>query len=410
MLNGQRTPRSKSRCGLALIMSGPILAAVALSLTGCGKSAASVPQFTPDVTVTNVLQEDVPQYSEWVGTTEGFVNANIYPKISGYIVKQDYRDGDVVHAGETLFEIDSREPQAALDQAQANLAQAQAQLKQNQLNLDRYTSLYKQGVLSRQEFDNQTQTTRADDAQVKANEAAVKQARLNLEWTRVTSPVDGVASIASSQVGDLVSPTSLLTTVSHLDPIKVEFPISEQFYLSVADRINRDPSQRAQNGPRFQMILSDGSTYKYFGQVYDVDRQVDVQTGTIRCEATFPNPDNILRPGLYAKVRANLGTIHKALLVPQDALLQTQGQSQLAVVGDHNRVTMRNVEVGQTFNGFQVIQKGVSAGEHVVTEGLQKVHDGIQVNPHLVASAPVPESPSNSRSQPSIAAASPGRS
>jgi len=401
---------SKSRCGMYLITLGPILAAVALNLTACRKSAPSVPQFTPDVTVTNVLQQDVPQYSEWVGTTEGFVNANIYPKISGYIVRQDYRDGDVVHAGQTLFEIDPREYQAALDQAQANLAKSQANLRLEQLNLKRYTDLYSQAVISREQFDNQTQTTRADDAQVKANEAAVKEARLNLEWTRVTSPVDGVASIASSQVGDLVSPTTLLTTVSQLDPIKVEFPISEQFYLSVADRINQDPNQRAQKGPRFQMILSDGSTYKHFGQVYDVNRQVDVQTGTIRCEATFPNPDNILRPGLYAKVRANIGTIHNALLVPQDALLQTQGQSQVAVVGDDSKVAMRNVEVGQTFKGFQIIQKGVSAGEHVVTEGLQKVHDGIQVNPHLVESAPPQESPPSSGSQPSMAASSPGRS
>jgi len=219
-----------------------------------------------------------------------------------------------------------------------------------------------------------------------------------------------VASIASSQVGDLVSPTTLLTTVSQLDPIKVEFPISEQFYLSVAGPINQDPNQRAKKGPRFQMILSDGSTYKYLGQVYDVNRQVDVQTGTIKVEATFSNPGNILRPGLYAKVRANIGTIRNALLVPQDALLQTQGQSQVAVVGDDDKVTMRNVEVGQTFGGFQVLQKGVSAGEHVVTEGLQKVHDGIQVNPHLVPSAPLQETPPSSGSQPSTAASSPGRS
>jgi membrane fusion protein (multidrug efflux system) len=158
------------------------------------------------------------------------------------------------------------------------------------------------------------------------------------------------------------------------------------------------------------MILADGSTYKYLGRVYDVNRQVDIQTGTIKVEATFPNPDNILRPGLYAKIRANIGTIHHALLVPQDALLQTQGQSQVAVVGADNKVTMRNVEVGQTFNGFQVIQKGVSAGEHVVTEGLQKIHDGIQVNPHLVASAPTQENPPSPGSQPSMAASSPGRS
>ncbi len=240
---------SKSRSYLYIAVFGSILAMVVVTLTACRKSAASVPQFTPDVTVTNVLLQDVPQYSEWVGTTEGFVNANIYPKISGYIVRQDYRDGDVVHAGQTLFEIDPREYQAAFDQAQANLARSQANLKQEQLNLKRYTDLYNQAVLSRQEFDNQTQTTRADDAQVKANEAALRQARLNLDWTHVTSPVNGVASIASLQVGALVSPTTQLTTVSQLDPIKVEFPISEQLYLSLADKINQDPNQRAQKAP-----------------------------------------------------------------------------------------------------------------------------------------------------------------
>ena len=401
---------SKSRCGLYLITFGPILAAVALYLTACRKSPTSVPQITPDVTVTNVLQQDVPQYSEWVGTTEGFVSANIYPKISGYIVKQNYRDGDVVHAGQTLFEIDPREYQAALDQAQANLAKSQANLKKDQLNLERYTDLYSQAVISRQEFDNQTQTTHADAAQVKANEAALEQARLNLEWTHVTSPVNGVASIASLQVGALVSPTTQLTTVSQLDPIKVEFPISEQLYLSLADKINQDPNRRAQNAPPFQMILADGSIYKHLGLVHAVNRQVDIQTGTIKVEAAFPNPGNILRPGLYAKIRTKIGTIHDALLVPQNAVLQTQGQSQVAVVGADDKVTMRNVEVGQTFSKFQVIQKGVSAGEHVVTEGLQKVHDDIQVNPHLVASAPPQENPPTSASQPSMAASSADRS
>src|SRR5208282_4892989 len=292
---------------LRMIVATAALAA--LIATGCKKTppAAAIP--IPQVAVTTVVQQDVPEYSDWVGTTEGFVNANIYPQISGYIVRQNYRDGDAVRTGAILFEIDPREYQAALDQANANLAQAQAQTKQNQLNLNRYTSLYKQGVVSEQEFDNQTQTTRATDAQVKAAQAAVETAKLNLGWTKVISPIDGIASIATAQVGDLVSPTSLLTTVSQPDPIKVEFPISEQQYLSVAQQINEDPNKRAANGPRFQMILSDGTVYKYLGKVYDVNRQVDIQTGTIKVEATFSNPDNILRPGLYAKIRASTGII-----------------------------------------------------------------------------------------------------
>jgi RND family efflux transporter MFP subunit len=371
---------------LRMIVATAALAA--LIATGCKKTppAAAIP--IPQVAVTTVVQQDVPEYSDWVGTTEGFVNANIYPQISGYIVRQNYRDGDAVRTGAILFEIDPREYQAALDQANANLAQAQAQTKQNQLNLNRYTSLYKQGVVSEQEFDNQTQTTRATDAQVKAAQAAVETAKLNLGWTKVISPIDGIASIATAQVGDLVSPTSLLTTVSQLDPIKVEFPISEQQYLSVAQQINEDPNKRAANGPRFQMILSDGTVYKYLGKVYDVNRQVDIQTGTIKVEATFSNPDNILRPGLYAKIRASTGIIHNALLVPQSAILQTQGQSQVAVVSADDKVAMRTVDLGQQFGGFQVIKKGVAAGEQVVIEGLQKVHDGSEVTPHLVASAP----------------------
>ena len=393
---------------LRIIFSTAAMAA--LIAMGCRKTvpAAAIP--IPQVVVTNVVQQDVPEYSEWVGNTEGFVNANIYPKISGYMIKQNYRDGDTVRAGETLFEIDPREYQAAFDQANANLAQAEAQSRQNQLNLTRYTSLYKQGVLSREDFDNQTQTTRATNAQVQAAEAAVKTAKLNLEWTKVISPINGIASIATAQVGDLVSPTSLLTTVSQLDPIKVEFPISEQMYLRVAQQINEDPNKRAANGPRFQMILSDGSTYKYLGEVYDVNRQVDIQTGTIKVEATFSNPDNILRPGLYAKVRASTGIIHNALLVPQSAILQTQGQAQVAVVGSDNKVAMRTVDLGQQFGGFQVVQKGLAAGEQVVTEGLQKVHDGSEVSPHLVASAPSAESTPEASAPQTSAPVSAGRS
>jgi RND family efflux transporter MFP subunit len=380
-------------------------------MSGCRKHAPAGESPIPEVAIVAVVQRDVTTYSDWVGTTEGFVNASIYPKISGYLVKQNYRDGDVVHAGELLFQIDPREYQAALDQALGNLAQTQAQLKQNQLNLTRDTDLYKQGVLSRQEFDNQTQTTRATAAQVQASRAAVESAKLNLEWTKVTSPITGVAAIATAQVGNLVSPNSLLTTVSQLDPIKVEFPISEQEYLHFANRINQDPEKRAKNGPKLEMILADGTTYKHTGQIYDVNRQVDIQTGTIKVEGTFPNPDNILRPGLYAKIRAATGTMHNALLVPQNAVLQTQGQNQVAVVDSENKVTMRTVAIGEQVGGFQVIQSGISPGERVVTEGLQKVHDGIDVDPHLVPLESITgNTPGPPAQAPSAAATSSGQS
>ena len=339
----------------------------------------------PEVAVTPVIQQDVTTYADWVGTTLGFVNADIFPKISGYLLKQNYRDGDVVKAGQLLFQIDSREYQAALDQTLGNLAQAQAQLKQNSLNLARYTALYNQAVISRQEFDNQTQTTRATAAQVQALQGAVESAKLNVEWTRVISPINGVAGIAKTQVGNLVSPTSQLTTVSQLDPIKVEFPISEQAYLLFADRINQDPDQRAKNGPRLSMILANGKTYKYEGQIYDVNRQVEIQTGTIEVQATFPNPDNTLRPGLYAKIHFATGVQHNVLLVPQGAVLETQGQYQVAVVDADNKVTMRTVEIGKQSGGLRLINKGISPGERVITQGLQKVHDGMEVKPRVAS-------------------------
>ena len=396
--------RSAFRLRSARVIAVGIFVAIAVVASGCKKPGPAAVEQVPDVSVAEVVQRDVTQYSDWVGTTQGFVNASIYPKISGYLLKQNYRDGDAVKAGQLLFQIDPREYQAALDQALGNLGQAQAQLKQNQLNLARYTILYKQAVISRQEFDNITQTTRATSGQVAANQGAVETAKLNLEWTKVFSPVDGVAGIAKTQVGDLVSPTSLLTTISQLDPIKVEFPISEAQYLHVADLINGDAQTRAKNGPKFEMILADGSTYKYLGTVYDVNRQVNIQTGTIIVQATFPNPGNILRPGLYAKIRAAVGTVHNALLVPQGAVLETQGQYQVAVVGSDNKVTMRTVTIGKQSGGLRLIETGISPGERVITEGLQKVHDGMEVNPHVVPAEPA------AGSAPASAATSGGQS
>ncbi|HLK85617.1 MAG TPA: efflux RND transporter periplasmic adaptor subunit [Candidatus Binataceae bacterium] len=339
--------------------------------------------------VAQVVQRDVPLYSEWVGTTLGYINADIYPKISGYVLKQNYQDGDAVRAGELLFQIDPRQYQAALDQALGDLAQAQAQFKQNQLNLTRYTVLYKQAVISRQDFDNQTQTTHASAAQVKADQAAVENARLNLQWTQVMSPVDGIAGIAKAQVGDLVSPTSLLTTVSQLDPIKVQFPISEREYLHFADKIKQhQETGRAKDEPDLQMILANGKTYKYPGHFYVANRQVNVQTGTILIQGLFPNPGNILRPGLYAKIRAATDLRRNALLVPQSAVLETQGQYQVAVVGEDNRVSLRAVKIGKQAGDLRIIDEGVQPGERVITEGLQKVSDGMEVSPEPAPATP----------------------
>jgi len=372
------------------IAAGILMAAMAFFPSGCKKPALTVAPPVPEVAITGVIQQDVTSYSDFVGTTVGFVNAQIYPKISGYLLKQDYRDGSHVHANQLLFEIDDRPYKAALDQVLGTLAEEQATLKKNQQDLDRDTELYKQQVIPRETFDHITQSFRGSAAQVQEAQAAVENAKLNLGWTKVYSPIDGVAAIAQTQVGDLVGSTTLLTTVSELDPIKVTFPIPEKDYMNFAARINAAENGVAQPALPFQMILDNGQTYQHLGQFYAANRQVDIQTGTIQIQATFPNPNNILRPGQYAKIRVASGVLHNALLVPQGAVLETQGQYQVAVVGSDNKVTMRTVETGQQAGGLRIIEKGISPGERVITEGLQKVQDGMEVNPVLAPAAPTP--------------------
>jgi len=370
-------------------------AGLTLAAFSCGKtSPALAPTASPEVVVTPVIEKDVPLYSEWVGTTEGFVNAEIHPKISGYLLKQSYKDGDHVRAGQLLFQIDDREYKAALDQALADLAQKQADYQKNKQDLDRYTPLLAASVISPQDFDHVNQTTRASKAAMKAAQAAVESAKLNENWTQVSSPIDGVAGIAKTQVGDLVGNSTLLTTVSRLDPIKVEFPISEKEYLHFADKIRAREEGTRTGGPYLQMILADGSTYKYQGQFYVANRQVNVQTGTIKIQGLFPNPDYILRPGLYAKIRSATDTQHDALLVPQSAVLETQGQYQVAVVDADNRVSMRAVKTGKQVGDLRIIEEGIKPGERVIIEGLQKVADGMTVIPRLAppSGEPAPSS------------------
>lgn len=362
-----------------------VAAVVSLAALSCKRAAApgGVPPI-PTVTVAAVVQKDVPIYEESVGTTVGFVNADILPKISGYLLKQDYQDGSRVHAGQLLFEIDARQYQAALDQALGNLAQAQAQLKQNQLDLARYTKLFKAAVIPQQTFDNATQTTRASAAQVQADEAAVESAKLNLQWTKVYSPINGVAGIAQAQVGDLVGTSTLLTTVSQVDPIKVSFPVSEKLYLHFAGQLNAGEEAKAKSPPPpIELILEDGSVYSYPGRLYAVNRQVEVQTGTIMMQATFPNPANILRPGMYAKVRAKTEVQHNALLVPQTAVSSIQGQYEVAVVGADDKVTLRPVTPGMKTGSLWVIDGGLKPGERVVADGAQKIQEGMEVKPVL---------------------------
>jgi RND family efflux transporter MFP subunit len=371
---------------------------------GCRKPQSSVSAPNPEVGVVRVIQRDVPVYLEWIGTTEGYVNAEIHPKITGYLLKQEYKDGEHVKAGEPMFQIDDREYKAALDLALGDLAQQRAQNLKNQEDLVRYKPLLQAQVISPQEFDHVNQTAQASAAAVQAAAAAVETAKLNEDWTRITSPIAGVAGIAKSQVGDLVNPTTVMTKVSQLDPIKVEFPISEREYLHFADKIRAREEGAPSGGPEVQMLLADGSTYKYSGHFYVANRQVNVQTGTIKIQALFPNPDYVLRPGLYAKLRADVDTQHDALLVPQAAVVEIQGQYQVAVVGSDNRVSMRSVTIGKQDGDLRIITQGLNPGEQVVADGVQKVSDGVVVTPRMMEPPQGPAPQASAAAAPSPAA------
>ena len=383
-----RIPSSSPTGRSARKLTGAALAVSMLFASNACQKAGSAVQPALPVFVTEVIQKDVPIYSTWVGTTVGFVNAQIRPQVQGFLLKQTYKDGDFVKVGQLLFQIDDREYKAAFDQAVGNLAQQEAILTKNQLDVARLVPLQTRGAASREELDDAVQSTRGSEAQVLATKAAVETAKLNLGWTRVESPIDGISEIATVQVGDLVNPSTLLTTVSQVDPIKVTFPISEQEYLRFADQIKQHAETgRARDEPDLEMILADGSTYKYPGRFYVTNRQVDLQTGTIQVQGVFPNPENILRPGLYAKVRAATVIRRGALLVPQRAVQETQGQYQVAVVGPDNKVTLRKVKPGDQVDNLWIIDDGLRLGERVLTEGLQKVKDGMEVKPQAAPEA-----------------------
>ena len=370
------------------------LAMLTMALGSACKRAEPPAPPPPEVLVTTVVQKDVPIQAEAVGTTVGFVNAQVMPRVQGYLLKQDHQDGANVKAGQLLFEIDDRPYKAALDQALGDLAKEQATLRKNQLDVARYTPLVAKGAVSKEELDNAAQATHASEALVQAAQAAVENARLNLDWTRIYSPIDGIAGIAPVQVGNLVTPATVLTTVSQVDPMKVTFPITERQYLRFADQIKEHQAKgRAADEPELQLILADGSTYPRPGRLYVTDREVDQQTGTILVQALFPNPDAILRPGLYAKVRAPAETVRGALLVPAQAVQETQGAYQVAVVGPDDKVALRTVKAGEQVDGLWVITEGLKPGERVVTEGLQKVKDGIVVRPKPDTSAPAAPAP-----------------
>jgi membrane fusion protein (multidrug efflux system) len=367
-------------------------------LAGCEVKSAPPPPGPPDVTVVNVVQRDVPIYGDWVATLDGFVNATIQPQVSGYLIKQNYREGSFVHKGDVLFEIDPRpfeaivaQAQGQVAQARGQLAQAQAQLALSEINVHRDTPLALARAIALSQLDNDVQSRAQNEALIKTNEAtiqaseaSVRQAELNLGFTKVRSLVDGVAGIATTQIGNLVGQSTTLTTVSQVNPIKVYFPISEQEYLRVASKIKPGGDfLRASNDVPLQLTLADGSVYPHQGRIIFTDRQVDTQTGTIRVVGAFPNPGNILRPGQFARVRALTALRKDALLVPQKAVTELQGRYQVAVVGPKNKVAIRTVNVGEREGELWIINNGLDPNDKVISEGISKVQDGATVNPKL---------------------------
>jgi membrane fusion protein (multidrug efflux system) len=375
-----------------------LLGALAASY-GCeNNKAAPVAMAPPEVSVVQVIQQDVPVYGNWVATLDGFVNAQIQPQVSGYVVKQNYREGSFVHKDDVLFEIDPRPFQAVFDQAQGQLAQARGQLAQasaqlalSEINVKRDTPLAAARAIAQSQLDNDLQTRAQQQASVQtgkaaimAAEASVEQAQLNLGFTKVRSLVDGVAGIATVQMGNLVNQSAVLTTVSQVNPIKAYFPISESEYLLVSEKIKPGASGdwlRNTNSVPLQLTLTNGNIYPEPGHIIFADRQVDTQTGTIRIVGAFPNPRNILRPGQFGRIRALTGLHKNALLVPQRAVSELQGRYQVAVVGPDNKVSIHEVKVGDRFGEMWMISSGLEPGQRVVSEGLAKVRDGSPVDP-----------------------------
>jgi membrane fusion protein (multidrug efflux system) len=409
-----------------ILFSMLVLLMAALVTTSCSnQSRGATAPAAPEVEVAAVQQRDVPVYSEWIGTLDGYVNADIKAQVTGYLLEQAYQEGSFVRKGQLLFQIDPRPFQAALDVAQGQLAQSEGQLAQaraeltqaeaqvavaeanqrrTQLDVDRYTPLAQQQAITQQDLDNATQNNLAAKAQVQSAQAQVATARaqitaanaavesarasaesaqINLGFTRLTSPIDGIPGIAQQQVGSLVSPASpTITTVSTVDPIRVYFTVAEQEYLAFHRRYSTpDTLDAARKGLKLELILADGTVYPQPGTFYFADRQVDVRTGAIRVAGLFPNPGNTLRPGQYGRVRTALRVQPDAILVPQRAVNELQGIYQIAVVDRDDRVQIRAVTVGDRIGSLWVVTGGLHPGERVVAEGIQKVRQGIQVKP-----------------------------
>lgn len=354
------------------------LAINAIGFAGCSRKAPPASPGAPEVLVTTVEPRDVPRVLERVATLDGFINANINAQVQGYIVSRDYTEGSVVKKGDLLFQIDPRPYQAALAQAKGTLAKDKA----NQLKADadekRALGLFQKKVISDQERDTAIAAAGSSRANVEADEAAVQQAELNLGYTKITAPIDGLAGFANNQVGDLVGPsTGPLTTVSQVDPIKAVVTAGEGPFTDFVSR-HPDPKERSEYVKTldFELILGNGELYPRKGKFYALDRNLDPKTGSIRYEVTFPNPGNVLRPGQFGKVRFVADTKKGAMVIPQEAVNELQGSFQVAVVDDSNKVSIRPVKMGERIGAMWEVNNGLKPGERVVVQGLQKVHEG----------------------------------
>jgi membrane fusion protein (multidrug efflux system) len=360
----------------------PFLTAAIICLSGCKEKTHVESPMVPLVEVAIVTQADVPIYHEWIGTLEGFVNAHIRAQVSGYLLSQSYKEGDPIRKGDPLFEIDPRPFQAALDQVKGQLAQAEAKLGKTELDVRRYGPLVKDKAISQEEYDDAVQANLEAKAAVVAAKAQVEQAELNFGFTKILSPIDGIASIANGQIGDLVGPaTGELTTVSTVDPIKAYYNVTEQAYINFtklfATESNRYDRLRQLE---LELILADGAVYPLKGRIYAADRQISPTTGALRVAALFPNSNYALRPGQFARIRVKFDLAAGALLVPQKAVSELQGTYQVAVLDSDNQVHVQVVRVGERIGTHWIIQEGLHAGQRVIVEGTQKVREGTVVN------------------------------
>lgn len=379
-----------------------LLAPLAAAAAGfaCEPEAPPAPP-PPEVLVVEAGSRDVPQITEWLGTTEGSVDAEIRAQVAGYLISRDFQEGSRVEKGTLLFRIDPRPFRAALDQATGDLRRAQAALERSRLDVARYRPLVAEGAVSQQEFDNAVQRELADRASVESAQAAVERARIELEFTEIRAPITGVVGTAERQLGDFVGPTDPqpLTTISQLDPIQVEFPVSEQEYLRFAPAFQEAMLERKFQDGVLELILADGSVYPHRGTGFPAGRQIDPRTGTIAVKGVFPNPDQLLRPGQYARIRVVTGVLRGAVVVPQRAIHDLQGLGQLAVVRADDTVDVRTARLGPAWGVLRVVAEGVTAGERVIVEGFQKVRPGMAVAaklapPELVgAPPPAPPAP-----------------